>query len=196
MRGRRAVFWRFLLSWVALISLSVIAHLEGGGSIPVVGVVVLAALSVGPTRWLASRPRPVWILGPALGLIQSGWHVGLSWIGHPESAPVAVAPGLHQHAAGAALLTLPRHGSGEPTASMLLTHMIAGLLIATWLRCGEQALSWLVERILGPQLWRSPATNLPVRSRHRAWRPVRPDLAGSSINRLPWRRGPPLEAGF
>jgi hypothetical protein len=105
------------------------------------GLVAFAVLT-GVGFCLADRRRSVWWLLLAVEVVQGGLHLWFSAV----SAPAAQwdASRMHGHMPGMRHLVT---GPVQPSAShagtfdggMLVTHAIAGVLVALWLSAGERA---------------------------------------------------------
>lgn len=153
------------------VTLGVGAHVAGGGAVPGPDLLVLILVTVAVWwRVLARGEQSARQLLVGVLAVQLGIHVVL-----------AAAPDPSGHHA---------HGGGPP--GMLLTHTVAALAVAGWLRRGEAA-AWRALRRVLPRLLRriaAPVLAVPGRTRpgHRAPALRRPQsalLIGDP------RRGPP-----
>lgn len=120
------------------------AHLSAGGHVTAAAAGFLLLLTVPLLLPLAQRAVRVRTTGPVLGGLQLVWHTGLTALahpaahtpaattscGHPLPPPVGDAGAAHAAAGAAMHLDVP----------MLLGHLLAGVLLAAWVRHGEDVL--------------------------------------------------------
>ncbi len=156
---------RALVFVAASLTLTVAAHVAGGGSWAPAGLVVTAAL-VWPVALLGSASqRRVVHLAPTLALGQVGGHLALC--AFQGSAPASLSLSCVTHAAHVrhplagcptgveamqmAGLTSDAGAMLLPSASMVATHLVATVLTALVLARGEQAL-WQVLDLVLPHL--------------------------------------------
>jgi len=152
------------------------AHLIGGGSLSLVGVVAGVAVLLGPV-WLATGRERGWVVIAGLQVAgQQVVHVLLE-------------------------LITGEHGTPLPHDVMLYGHVAAAALIATWLRCGERHL-WAAARRAARSMaaWGRWVLRLGGRAPHTF--PVVAAVAteaprgcsGAVLRHVVARRGPPLLA--
>lgn len=107
-----------------------VGHHLGGGDVPVEGSAWAALLMGGPAWMLCARERRVFGIALFLVLGQTLTHEVLS------AASAGLKATVIDHDAAA----------GTNHVSMLLFHLMAGLVVAGWLRLGEQRLWRTVRR--------------------------------------------------
>jgi hypothetical protein len=186
--GRAAVFS------AVCVSLAAAAHSYAAHTwVPARGVVIGLAVVFVFARIAAARERGVGAIAALLLGGQAGLHVlfGATMPQPPMPGMASMTGMRHTH-------VLAAHAMPPESAAMIGGHLVAALLVAWWLRCGEAALFRLVRTA--------------VRRVYRRWLPVCgpvPDLripscCGGSYELLPdggWairfavvRRGPPRVA--
>lgn len=172
------------------------AHGAGGAGLPSFGHAVLLAGPVMLAAWFATRRR----LAPTAFV---AFVVGGQWLLHGAFGALAQASTAvgHQHAAA----TLDTEGIGTAathghalSASMVVAHSVAALLVALWLSAGERLLWVVVEwLVFCPRAALRVAPSGVVTS-GRVCRcaarldPVVGRVLGANVS---WR-GPPAAAGF
>lgn len=167
------------------------AHVAGGAGLPSFGHAALLAGPVGLAAWFATRRR----LAPA-ALV--AFVVGGQWLLHGAFGALAQGSTAVGHEHGAAAVgTAAAHGHAL-SASMVVAHTVAALLVALWLSAGERLLwvvvEWLVFRPLG--LVRTAPSGVvasePFCRCTTRLDPVVGRVLGANVS---WR-GPPAAAGF
>lgn len=126
------------------------AHVVGGGQLPGFGVLTVLALFVGLVAAALTRRRcrlPLLLL--VLGAQQFGLHLLLDTGAAPACLPAAMPPGHGGLPGCPSGLALPAaaaedHALGWP---MLTAHLLATLLTAWLLACGEAVLWRVVDRV-------------------------------------------------
>jgi hypothetical protein len=167
---------------VLALTLAAGAHTAGGGRLPSVPAllalsVLTACLAFGYARFAPRTPVTLAVLGAG----QYGLHEGFSLL----STADCTSSGGH-HAVQMACGTTAHH---DPSAGMLVTHVLATALTAVLLARGEQALRALADR-LAQVLPILTTTRVPVRPElpRPTERTIRPRLVDAVV---PVRRGPP-----
>jgi hypothetical protein len=149
MASRGARVARGALTAAASLLVAALAHLAGGGAVPgLVGIVLAAAFAVPASALLAGRTVSTVRLGASVLISQAAFH-GLLSLGAASSATVRMAGGHHSPGAhavlagGADAATAAAHGM-HGGGAMWAAHGAAAALTLIALRHGEQALWDLV----------------------------------------------------
>lgn len=186
---------------VVTLGLGMGAHVMAGGSPPTGGALLTLAVLVGLAwRVVAAREQSLVQLTLTLWAMQAGLHVAMADGGCGAVSGMTHHEAGHLVASAEALVScsgMPpgmAHGAmGAPWAGMWVTHAVAGLLVALWLRRGE-ARVWRAVRRLLPRL-RSAFSAARVRKalRRPAWVsvPVADLHAPVLVAISDPRRGPP-----
>jgi hypothetical protein len=190
---------------VVTLGLGLGAHVMAGGSPPTGGALATLAVLVGLAwRVVAAREQSLVRLTLTLWAMQAGLHVAMAEGGcgvaggavtgmsHPEAGHLLASSQVLLSCSG-----MPpgmAHGAtGAPWAGMWVTHAVAGLLVALWLRRGE-ARVWRAVRRLLPRLREAfRAARVSLARRGPAWVSVPvADLHAPVLVALgDPRRGPP-----
>jgi hypothetical protein len=200
-----------------MVTLSLLAHALAGGMLPGPTVAVAAALALGVLSYpLTGHERGLPVVLGATGAAQLALHVTFTL----SMLPACAAAGVAKASTGTtAVATMAGMGgpadrlSASCTAGswseagargallMTLTHVVAGLLSAYWLRRGERAVT-RIARLLWPLLlllWHPVSTAgrppLALSPTRRPWLAHPADHATFTrllLVRLLSRRGPPL----
>jgi hypothetical protein len=191
------------------------AHVLADGAVPSVGRLVVLAVGVA-WSWgmVARREQSLARLTALLWALQAVMHVAMmsgrcgsaagpsgaaGVAGSTSTAGMAMPMPMHGHGAGggqvvASCAAMAHAGMTWPSGWMWLSHAVAGLLVAVWLRRGEVA-AWRAVRRFLPRL---PAVSrvLPVCRRSGCvFRPVAELHASVLVLVGDPRRGPPLLIG-
>jgi hypothetical protein len=186
--GRAAVFS------AVCVSLAAAAHSYAAHTwVPARGVVIGLAVVFVFARIAASRERGVGAIAALLLGGQAGLHVlfGAVMPQPPMPGMAAMAGIRHTHLPAA-------HAMPDETAAMIAGHVVAALLVAWWLRCGEAALFRLV-RSAARRVYRrwlpagGPLPGLRI-APGRGWADVLLAPAARAIRFALVRRGPPRVA--
>ncbi len=156
---------RALTFVLASLSLTVAAHVAGGGRWAPAGVVVTAAM-LWPVALLGSASqRRLVHLGPALVLAQVGGHLALGTVhGSVPAASLSLSCVTHATHARHALAGCPTGAEGmqmagltgaaggmlAPSGWMVAAHVVATVLTALVLARGEQVLWQVLDLVLRP----------------------------------------------